>query len=351
MTELSEYVARAKKSVYFSGARIADDLDAFLRSQAKACESLGDESSGDIDHVYLVGSGGSLANLISVKYLLDRWLAIPSDVVASYDLVWRKPACLNKRSLVFLASFSGETEDTVAALRFARSQGARTVGIVASADSSIGREADVTIPYASAACYESPIVALVLFAARLAADGRRTEATAAAESLTALPGRLREVLAAEEQRAEERARASLPCTHMYVLGAGPLSALAYKVAMSVLMENVRIGGTYCDATEFRHGPAEALERTRPDMMFLIGTDESREMTLRTLGFCRDRASTLLTYDAAEFGDVHPLLTPLVMNSVVQWFVVYSALLRGILDLDDRVFMGQGVLAEGGARWP
>jgi fructoselysine-6-P-deglycase FrlB-like protein len=123
------------------------------------------------------------------------------------------------------------------------------------------------------------------------------------------------------------------------------------VALSVLMENVRIGGTYCDACEFRHGPAEALERVKPDMMFLLGTDESRSVTQRTLDFCREQGARTLVYDAAEFGDCHPLLTPLVMNSVVQWFVVYSALLRGILDLDERVFMGHNVLAEGGAVWP
>jgi fructoselysine-6-P-deglycase FrlB-like protein len=60
---------------------------------------------------------------------------------------------------------------------------------------------------------------------------------------------------------------------------------------------------------------------------------------------------VLVFDAAEFDGCHPLLTPLVMNSVVQWFVVYSALLRGILDLDERVFMGHNVLAQGGAVWP
>jgi hypothetical protein len=40
-----------------------------------------------------------------------------------------------------------------------------------------------------------------------------------------------------------------------------------------------------------------------------------------------------------------------MNSVTQWLIVYSAILRGITDLDERVFMGHSVLATGGARWP
>jgi hypothetical protein len=60
----------------------------------------------------------------------------------------------------------------------------------------------------------------------------------------------------------------------------------------------------------------------------------------------------MVYDAAEYGDdVHPLLAPIVMNSHTQWLIVYSAILRGITDLDERVFMGHNVLATGGAQWP
>jgi fructoselysine-6-P-deglycase FrlB-like protein len=158
-------------------------------------------------------------------------------------------------------------------------------------------------------------------------------------------------MAREEEVAESRARSLLHADHIYVLASGPLSPLAYKMAMSVIMENMRIGATYSDAVEFRHGPAEALERTRPTMMFLLGTDESRDLTIRTLEFCRAQGAEVMVYDAAEFGDIHPMLTPIVMNPVLQWFIVYSAILRGILDLDERVFMGRQVLARGGARWP
>jgi fructoselysine-6-P-deglycase FrlB-like protein len=351
MTDLAHYVDVAKTSDYFSGARIADDLERFVGDQGDACRRLADESES-VRRVFLVGSGGSYANWLSIKYLFDQLAPLPCEAVPSYELIWRDSSFVDAESLVILASFSGETEDTVAALRFAQAHGAKTVGIVRSANSTIGREADLVIPYESAACYEAPMVALCLYLARVSeGTPRAEEAAAMAASLAELPASLRRILAVEELRAESMAREFLHCTHMYVLGAGPLSALAYKVALSVLMENVRIGGTYCDACEFRHGPAEALERTKPDMMFLLGTDESRSMTLRTLDFCRKNGARILVYDAAEFGDCHPLLTPLVMNSVVQWFVVYSAILRGILDLDERVFMGRNVLAQDGAGWP
>jgi fructoselysine-6-P-deglycase FrlB-like protein len=121
--------------------------------------------------------------------------------------------------------------------------------------------------------------------------------------------------------------------------------------MSVVMENIRIGATFSDAVEWRHGPAEALERVRGSFIVLLGTDASRELTLRTIDFCRANDSRVMVYDAAQFGDVHPLLTPVVMNSHTQWLIVYSAILRGITDLDERVFMGHNVLAAGGAQWP
>ena len=66
---------------------------------------------------------------------------------------------------MILASYSGETEDTVAAMRFAKQSGATTVGIVKGGDSAIRRETDHVIEYGSAAIFEAPIAALLLLAA------------------------------------------------------------------------------------------------------------------------------------------------------------------------------------------
>jgi fructoselysine 6-phosphate deglycase len=350
--DLDQYVAEAQESLYFSGARIDAHLLAFLAEQREACIELGRETAGRFRQLYIVGSGGSYAAALTAKYVLDSVLDLPVDAVASYELTWREAARLDADALVVLASYSGETEDTVAALRYARERGARTVAIVAKPESTMAHEADVVIPYDNGAIYEIPIIALVLLAAGL------TEGTAAAErvaplvaELDRLPGVLRRTLDVEATLAEGRARELLRDQHLYVLGCGPLSPLAYKVAMSVVMENLRIGATYSDASEWRHGPAEALERLRATFIVLLGTDASRDVTLRAIDFCEANGSRVLTYDAADFGDLHPLLTPVVMNSHTQWLIVYSAILRGITDLDERVFMGHNVLATGGAQWP
>jgi fructoselysine-6-P-deglycase FrlB-like protein len=286
------------------------------------------------------------------KYVLDGLVAMPIDTMTSYELVWRAPALLDAHALAFFASYSGETEDTLAALRFAKERGAATVAIVGRRESTMAREADVVIPYSSGAIFEVPIAALIHVACGLA-EGTPSASAAQRlrDGLSQLPDVLRHVMQREEGLAEERARDLLRTQHLYVLGAGPLGPLAYKLAMSVVMENVRIGATYSDAVEWRHGPVEALERMRADVLVLLGTDASRGVTERTVEFCRAQGCHVTIYDASEYGDVHPLLTPLVMNSQTQWLVVYWAILRGITDLDERVFMGHNVLAAGGAQWP
>jgi fructoselysine-6-P-deglycase FrlB-like protein len=351
MSTVHDAIELAKQSEYFSGARLPEELQAFLGAESEPCRELGRRLAG-ATHVYLVGSGGSWATLQTAKYALDGYLAAPIEALHSYDFIWRKPARLGKGALVVLASYSGETEDTVAALRFAKGAGATTVGIVKGGDSAVRRESDHAIEYGSAAIFEAPIAALLLLAAGMCegtpASGRAEEL---ATAVAAVPEAARAALQGADAWAEEQARAFLSSRHLYVLGAGPLSPLAYKVALTVVMENIRIGGTWIDASEWRHGPAEALERSQADALMLVGTDASRAMCERSLAFLREHGARTLVIDAARYGDVHPLLTPLVLNSLTQWFTVWSAVLRGIDDLDHRVFMGRHVLAEGGHRWP
>jgi fructoselysine-6-P-deglycase FrlB-like protein len=350
---IANAIEAARTSDYFSGARLADEFEQLLAERAGDCAAVADELGTGIEQLFLVGSGGSYADAMGVKYTLDHLLTTPVDAVPSYELLWRNPRRLDDRALAAFISLSGETEDTVAALRHARARGARTIAVVRDEDSTLGREADIALPFKSSACYEAPVALLTLLGARLAElQGAQEEAALLTASLHDVPAVVRRAMELEEAVAEEKARRFLHAGHLVVVGGGPLSSLAYKLALTVVMENVRIFGTYCDASEFRHGPAEALERTSPDMLFLVGTDASRELTLRTLDFCQRNGAHALVYDAADTApDLHPLLTGLVLNPLTQWFVVHSAILRGILDLDDRVFMGHNVLATGGARWP
>jgi fructoselysine-6-P-deglycase FrlB-like protein len=289
--------------------------------------------------------------MYSGKYLSDRFTALSADAMLSYELIWRSPVRLGPRTIVFAASYSGETEDTLAALRHARDAGARTVALTNRPDSTIATEADATIAYESSALYAMPMAAVSLFAleyARLQGSERAAEVLGAFD---ALPDAIGRAFESERGHGLEVARQLLPAQVLYCVGAGPLYGLAYKFALTVFMENIRTHGSVIESAELRHGPVEMLERQRADMVFLLGTDESRTMTQRSIDFARRQGANVVVYDAADYEDVHPLLSPFVLKVGLQWLVVHSALLRGILDLDERVFMGHRVLAEGGARWP
>ena len=352
MSQLEPLVERAKQSDLFTAPRLAADLDRFLTSHGEQLRELTREArAAGVQTAFFVGSGGSWASMYSGKYLCDRLTTLASDVILSYELIWRTPRRLGPNSIVFIASWSGGTEDTLAALRHAKAAGARTVALVRSADSPIGREADVCIAYESTALYALPMAAVTLFAlewARLEGNGAADEI---AQGMQSLPELIDGSYRRDQARGEALAREYLPSQILYCVGGGPLYGLAYKFALTVFMENIRTHGSIIESAEFRHGPAEMLERQRPDMAFLLGTDESRTLTERSLEVARTRGASTFVFDAADYPGLHPLLAPFVLKVPLQWFVVYSALLRGIDDLDERVLMGRNVLAEGGATWP
>ena len=353
---LVELVDAARQSEFFSSPRLEADLPRFLDEQGERVRQLARRTAaGEFEHVYFVGSGGSWSNMYSGKYLLDRLTRVPADVLPSYELAWRNPPRLDDRSLVFLTSYSGATEDTLAALRHANARGAHTVAIVKRRPSPMVAEAVEVIDYDSPALCVLPLAAVTLFALELAraADGpRRAEAEAALAGLGELPAILGRAYREEEMPALDRARRFLSSTMLYVLAAGPNYGLGHKFALTVFMENIRVNGSIIEATELRHGPVEAFERQRVDMVALVGSDESRELTLRSARVAEENGARVLVIDAADYQGLHPLLAPFVLIVPLEWFTVYSALLRGITDLDERVYMGHRVLAAGpDATWP
>ncbi len=175
---------------------------------------------------------------------------------------------------------------------------AHDVAVVGKTDTAMAQEADVVIPYDSGAIYEVPIVAVVLAAAEAADDEHRSAAAKLRSGLFELPEVLARTLSDESRNAEARARGWLHAQHIYVLGAGPLAPLAYKVAMSVVMENIRIGGTYSDGSSGGMGQPRRWSGCG-NFIVLLGTDASRPLTMRTIDFCRAQDSVMV-YDAADF---------------------------------------------------
>ena len=351
--DLQDLVNKARTSELFTLPILEPDLARFFEDHGEHIRALARRAASEgVRHIYWVGSGNSWCNLFSGKYLLDRFSDITSDYLPSYELVWRDPVRLDQDAWVFVASYSGATEDTVAALRHAKARGAHTVALVNSADSLMGQEADEVIAYQSSALYIVPLAAAYLFSLELAAQNVRGEADRIRHEVLALPPLLGKLYVEEEVRAKALAQQFVNEKLFYVLGSGPLYGLAYKFALTVFMENMRLHGSFVETSEFRHGPAEMLEHEKPAMVFLLGTDESRAVGERVLELAQAQNDRIITYDFADYGDLHPLLAPFVLHVPLQWFAVYSALMRGITDLDARVYMGRGIMGQGaGVTWP
>jgi fructoselysine 6-phosphate deglycase len=347
-----ELVAAAERSELFTGPTLESDMARFLDEQADRLVGLArSHRASGLERVFFIGAGGSWASMYSGAYVLRRYTRIRAEAMLPYQLIWEAPPAFDAQSVAIFASYSGETEDTIAALRFARSRGVRTVAIVRDEQSTIGREADETIAYHARDLYGLPLAGVYLYAFELAREGGLLDVDAVQREMFDLPPLLGQVFRNEREPGEALARELLPEQVLYAIAAGPLYGLAYKFALTVFMENIRVHGSVIESSEFRHGPAEMLERQHATIFALLADDESRAMTERSIAIASDQGARVVSVDAARFGSIHPLLSPFVLLIPLQWFVVHSALLRGILDLDERVLMGKGVLSTGGARWP
>jgi fructoselysine 6-phosphate deglycase len=353
MNQTDKYIEKAIQSDLFTAPILGPDLERFLREKGDFIKLLAKQYvDEEIEHIYWVGAGNSWTNLFSGKYLLDMFTDSTSDCYNSYDFIWRNPKRLNKKAWVFLASFKGATEDTIAATRFANDRGARTIVLVNKADSLMGKEGNCVIDYNSKALYILPLAAVYLFSLEVARIKGTAGVEAIINNLYQLPSFLSKQFVSEKEKAKKHAENFLNQDLIYTLGSGPLYGLAYKFGLTVFMENMRINGSVMDASEMRHGPVEMLARYKPAFVLLLGTDESRTVVERVKTLIESNGAPLLSFDMADYPGIHPLLAPFALMIPLQWFAVYSAILRGITDLDERVFMGRGIIGIGdGIKWP
>ena len=350
--DIETFEKQAMQSLLFTAPVLGDDMERFLGEKSEMIEKLATLAVDErIKHIYWVGAGNSRVNLLSGKELMDRFTNIPSDCYCSYEFIWRSPARLGKDSWVILASFSGATEDTVEALCFAKKMGAKTIAFVDKVDSLMGKEADVVIDYNSKGLYILPLAGTFLFVLELAKRLGNSKVDSLIKGLNKIPAVLQRQYLEEKATALEFAEKFRGQEMIYTLGTGPLCGLAYKFGLTVFMENMRVNGSFIETAEFRHGPAEIFDRHKPAFVVLMGTDASRPISERVVKLIEQKNSPLLIFDAKKYR-VDPLLEPFVLIIPLQWFAIYSAYIRGIYDLDERVLMGRGIMGKGsGVTWP
>lgn len=324
---------------YMEGTVLRDDLQEILDSQAGAVKRLvsGWKSAGVRD-LFLVGSGGSLAVLEPVKWILDRYTAWNVDAYSGWEFITRAPRRVTSKAGAILASHSGTTSEILDGAAFARDRGA-LLGTFSRVDTPLAGSGGVALTYDSIAANLSKLLLGYMLAAEiLVQDGDLQVGEGLRDALQALPPKLHEAKEAARPWGLDRAKEHLNTPGFYMVGTGLLAGLAYQFAICNLIEMHWKHAAVINASEFAHGPLEIVESNLP-MIFLLGEDDARHVTERALRFSERYGANTITVDTTAYSGFHPLLAPFVAHLPLQWFNWYLGVERD-RPISTRRYMGK-----------
>ncbi|AWE42035.1 MULTISPECIES: glutamine--fructose-6-phosphate transaminase (isomerizing) [unclassified Actinobaculum] len=224
-----------------------------------------------IDKIIVVACGTAAYAGHVAKYAIEHWCRIPVEVELAHEFRYRDPV-VNERTLVVAISQSGETMDTLMAIRHAREQGSKVLAIVNTHGSTIARESDAVlythagpeVAVASTKAFIAQITAcylLGLYLAELRGNKYVDEVATYLEELGKMPGRIQEVLAAEDE-VRELARSMADTTSVLFLGRHVGFPVALEGALK-LKELAYIHAEGFAAGELKHGPIALIEQDLP----------------------------------------------------------------------------------------
>ncbi len=275
-------------------------------------DALGTDVLKDIDRIVVIGCGTAAYSAMLGKYAIEKWAKIPVDVELSHEFRYRDPV-VNEHTLVVSISQSGETMDTLMAVKYARELGARTLSICNTQGSTIPRESDAVlythagpeVAVASTKAFVAQVAAIYLFALHLASvRGTLTaaEISGLTDELSALPDQLELVL--EQQDTIKQLAGWMTDTRSVIfLGRHAGYPIALEGALK-LKEVAYIHSEGFAAGELKHGPIALIEPGQP--VFVIVPSPRGENTLHpkvvsNIQEIRARGARVLAI--AEEGDV------------------------------------------------
>lgn len=319
----------------------------------------------DVNRVLIIACGTSFYAGLTAKYWLEAVAGMPCDVEVASEYRYREPVT-DPKTLVVTVSQSGETADTIAALKFAKSRGmAKTLAVCNVAQSALVREsllhyitrAGVEIGVASTKAFTTQLAALYLLTLVFAKLRGRLDEKAEAEALTRLrhvPTALTVVLALEPQIiawAERFARKE----HALFLGRGMHYPIALEGALK-LKEISYIHAEAYPAGELKHGPLALVDENMP-VVTIAPNDELIEKLKSNMQEVRARGGELYVFadgDSAiaseehvhvirlpeNYGDLSPVLHVVPL----QLLAYHTALARGT-DVDKPRNLAKSVTTE------
>jgi len=354
------------KEIYEQPIVVAQTLRSYLRRLEETVSlPTEDFDLASVKRITIVACGTSFYAGMVAKYWFEQFARVPVDIDVASEFRYRAPV-LEQGGLALFISQSGETADTLAALRHARSEGQKIAVVVNVPTSTMAREADLLlsthagpeIGVASTKAFTCQLAVLAALAANLArAKGRlsRDEERVIVRHLAEAPAALNGALAYDEA-IQDMAHTIAGARDVLYLGRGPDYPLALEGALK-LKEISYIHAEGYAAGEMKHGPIALIDEAVP-IIVIAPSGPLFDKTVSNMQEVQARGGKVVLisdYDGIEAAGegclatitmpkVHPLIAPLVYAIPVQLLAYHVAVAKGT-DVDQPRNLAKSVTVE------
>ena len=354
------------KEIHEQPKAVADTLNSVLHDGVIDLSDVGlsEEEIKNNSQIYIVACGSAYHVGMAAQYVLEDLARIPVRVELASEFRYRKPL-LDKNGLAIIISQSGETADSLAALREAKSKGVRTLGIVNVIGSSIAREADNVfytlagpeISVATTKAYSTQLIASYLLAiqfAKVREEITQEQYDGLIAELQTLPEKIQKIID-DKERLQWFAAKQVNAKDIFFIGRG----IDYAISMEGSLKMKEISYIHSEAYaagELKHGTISLIE----DGTLVIGCltqPALYEKTVSNMVECKSRGAYLMgltTYgnynieDTADFVTYIPKTDPHFATSLavipLQLMGYYVSVAKG-LDVDKPRNLAKSVTVE------
>lgn len=318
----------------------------------------------EIRRICLIACGTSFHAALVGKFLIEGFCRIPVEADIGSEFRYRNPI-LGKDTLLMAISQSGETADTLAAMREGKRRGAVTLAICNAVESSLARDADHVIythagpeiGVASTKTFITQLVVLFLLALRIGRElGHLSldEGKTLIEALIKIPHQMEEMLKASKE-VLEIAKKYLYAKNFLYLGRG----INYPIALEGALKLKEISYIHAEgypAGEMKHGPIALIDREMPVVVLATRNEvynkvlsnieevKAREGRVIALASRSDQEIVKKVDDVISIPETHPSLAPILLTVPLQLLAYYMADLKGT-DVDQPRNLAKSVTVE------
>jgi len=343
---------------------LADALAHYIQNDAITLPGAGLDFT-KIDRLTMVACGTAYFACMVAKYWFEQVARIPVELDVASEFRYREPP-ITKGTVALFVSQSGETADTLAALRYCAGKADQIVSVVNVQESSIARESDLALPiYAGAeigvastkafTCQLAVMALLAIEAGRARGHLTAAEAAAKTASLKALPGLFNHALGTEEACAES-ARKLSEARDILFLGRGAMYPLAHEGALK-LKEISYIHAEAYASGELKHGPIALIDKKVP-VIVMAPTDALFDKTVSNMQEVMARGGKVLlvtdskgaetagegVWNTIIMPQVDPFLAPILYAIPAQLLAYHTAVVKGT-DVDQPRNLAKSVTVE------